>query len=200
MSEPKRCPWPKDDALYLAYHDEEWGVPEFDGRALYEKLMLDGFQAGLSGSPSCASARIFVRLFKGFDPHKVARFGEKDVARLLSDAGIIRHRGKIEARSRARRLISRLQDNGGSFAEFLWGAVDGKPRINRWRDGDRCPRKTPESLALSKALKARGFRFCGPTIVYAFNGRRWHGQRPLHHCFRHAACAKLAKALPKRRD
>ena len=192
-SEPTRCPWPGDDALYRAYHDEEWGVPEYDDRALYEKLVLDGFQAGLSWITILRKRENFRAAFKGFEPEKIARFTEKDVTRLLGDAGIIRHRGKIEAAIGSARAYLALQEEDGGFATFLWSFVDGKPRVNAWKAGDRIPAESEESIALSKALKARGFRFCGPTIVYAFMQAVGMVNDHYQHCFRHRECQALAK-------
>ena len=161
-----RCDWCGTDPLYVAYHDTEWGVPEYDDRALFEKLMLDGFQAGLAWITILRKRENFRAAFDGFDPSVVARYGEKDVARLLSDAGIVRHRGKIEATIGNAQAWLTIMD-GGSFSDFLWQHVDGEPRQNAFRSMAEVPAQTPESVALSKALKKAGFRFCGPTIVYA---------------------------------
>ena len=161
-----RCDWCGTDPLYVAYHDTEWGVPEYDDRALFEKLMLDGFQAGLAWITILRKRENFRAAFDGFDPSVVARYGEKDVARLLSDAGIVRHRGKIKATIGNAQAWLTIMD-GGSFSDFLWQHVDGEPRQNAFRSMAEVPAQTPESVALSKALKKAGFRFCGPTIVYA---------------------------------
>ena len=161
-----RCDWCGTDPLYVAYHDTEWGVPEYDDRALFEKLMLDGFQAGLAWITILRKRENFRAAFDGFDPSVVARYGEKDVTRLLSDAGIVRHRGKIEATIGNAQAWLTIMD-GGSFSDFLWQHVDGEPRQNAFRSMAEVPAQTPESVALSKALKKAGFRFCGPTIVYA---------------------------------
>jgi 3-methyladenine DNA glycosylase len=161
-----RCPWCGTDPLYVAYHDAEWGVPDYDGRALWEKLTLDGFQAGLAWITILRKRDAFRARFEGFDPERVARWGEAEIAAALGDAGIVRHRGKIEATVRGARPFL---DMGGAepFAALMWDAVGGAPRINRFTAMDEVPAETPESRALSKALKARGFSFCGPTIVYA---------------------------------
>ncbi|MDX5361061.1 MAG: DNA-3-methyladenine glycosylase I [Alphaproteobacteria bacterium] len=163
---PGRCPWCGDDPLYVAYHDTEWGVPERDGRALFEKLILDGFQAGLSWITILRKRDNFRRAFRGFDPEAIARWGEDDVTRLLADPGIVRHRGKIEATvGNARAWL----DLGGAepFARMMWETVDHAPRQNLPETIAQVPAETPESRDLSKRLKAAGFRFCGPTIVYA---------------------------------
>lgn len=162
-----RCTWCGNDPLYVAYHDEEWGVPEYDGRALFEKLILDGFQAGLSWYTILKKRPSFRTAFDGFDPHIIAKYGEEDVARLLGDAGIVRHRGKIEATIKGARAWIEIEENGG-FSPFLWDFVGGSPLVNHFESMADVPAETPLSLEISKALKAKGFRFCGPTIVYAF--------------------------------
>ncbi|MGV6800854.1 MAG: DNA-3-methyladenine glycosylase I [bacterium] len=165
----KRCSWvPADDELYCAYHDEEWGVPEYDSKALFEKLILDGFQAGLSWRTILYKRDNFRKAFKGFDPEIVAHFKEKDVTRLLGDAGIIRHRGKIEGAITNAKLWLEMRDNGEDFSEYLWNHVDGNPLVNKWKKMSEVPAKTTLSEDLSKDLKKRGFKFCGPTIIYAF--------------------------------
>ena len=165
MSKTKRrCAWAEGDPLMRAYHDEEWGVPEYDSRALWEKLMLDGFQAGLSWSIILRKREAFRKAFKNFKPEEVARFGEADVARLLEDAGIVRSRAKIEATIGGARAYLAMQAAGEDFSEFVWKMAGGKPIQNR---GD-VPSKTPLSEEFSKALKKRGFKFVGPVIVYAW--------------------------------
>jgi DNA-3-methyladenine glycosylase I len=146
------------------YHDREWGVPEHDSRALWEKLMLDGFQAGLSWSVILNKRAAFRKAFRGFDPEKVARFGKADVARLLEDAGIVRSRAKIEATIGGARSFLAMRDAGLDFSEFVWGLAGGKPIQNR----GPAPTQTPLSAEISKALRARGFKFVGPVIVYAW--------------------------------
>lgn len=161
-----RCPWCGDDPLYTAYHDTEWGVPEYDSRALFEKLMLDGFQAGLAWITILRKRDAFREAFAGFEPEVIAAWGEPEVARLLGNTGIVRHRGKIEAtigNARAWLDLSERQD----FSEFMWGFVDGAAVQNRFATMAEVPAQTATSLALSKALKKQGFKFCGPTIVYA---------------------------------
>ena len=164
-----RCAWanPKEP-LYLAYHDEEWGVPERDPRALWEKLVLDGFQAGLSWITILKKREAFRAAFAGFDPEKVARFGEADRARLLADAGIIRSRAKIDAAIAGARLYLDMRERGEDFSQFIWSFTDGRMLQNRWTEIGQVPAKSPEAEALSKALKAKGFKFTGPVIVYAF--------------------------------
>ena len=164
------CPWaPRDDAVYAAYHDTEWGVPERDDRALYEKLVLDGFQAGLSWRTILYKRDNFRAAFDGFEPQKIARYGEKDVARLLGDAGIVRSRLKIEAAiGGAKAWLALMEREPGGFSQWCWSFVGGAPIQNAWVTMDEVPTETAESRALSKALKAEGFKFCGPVIVYAF--------------------------------
>lgn len=165
----KRCGWvPADDELYCAYHDEEWGVPEYDSRALYEKLILDGFQAGLSWRTILYKRDNFRKAFKGFEPEKIARWGDKQVERLVQDAGIIRHRGKIEGAIKNARAYLQIEEEGQTFSDYLWNYMDGKPLQNRWKTQKEVPAATPLSETVSKDLKKRGFTFCGPTIVYAF--------------------------------
>jgi DNA-3-methyladenine glycosylase I len=162
------CSWPGTDALYRAYHDQEWGVPEYDSRALWEKLVLDGFQAGLSWITILRKRAAFRAAFDGFEPLVVARYGEADVARLLDDAGIVRSRAKIEATVAGARVYCDMQARGEDFSAFLWGLAGGKPVVNRYRSMADVPAQTPVSEEMSKALRARGFKFVGPVIVYAF--------------------------------
>ena len=165
MSEPKRC-WQTTDELYLAYHDEEWGRPVRDERGLLERLCLEGFQSGLSWLTILRKRENFRAAFAGFDPERVARFGDRDIARLLGNAGIVRHRGKIEAAIASARGALALREAGTPLEELVW---DHRPKRSRaapksMRD---LPPTTPESTALSKELKRAGFRFVGPTTVYA---------------------------------
>lgn len=163
----ERCRWCGTDPLYVAYHDTEWGVPERDPRALWEKLVLDGFQAGLSWITILKKRDNVRRAFDGFDPERVARWTETDIARALADPGIVRHRGKIEATVNGARHCLQIEQTG-SFSDLIWGFVDGRTRANRWsRIGD-VPTRTPESEAMTKELNRIGFRFCGPVITYAF--------------------------------
>lgn len=188
-----RCPWPKDDPLYLAYHDEEWGVPEFGDRALYEKLVLDGFQAGLSWITILRKRENFRRAFAGFEPAKVARFTPKKIEALMQDAGIVRNRAKVEGAVLSARAWLDVMEKGPGFSQLLWGFVDGRPQVNRFRSIAEVPAATDLSKAISKELAARGFKFCGPTIVYAFMQAVGMVNDHLVTCHRHAACAKLGK-------
>jgi DNA-3-methyladenine glycosylase I len=188
-----RCPWPKDDALYLAYHDEEWGVPEFDDRALYEKLVLDGFQAGLSWITILRKRENFRRAFDGFAPEKIARYTPKKVERLMGDAGIVRNRAKIEGAILSARGYLEVMEKGPGFAQLLWDFVDGKPKVNRFRTMAQVPAETAISRAMSKELLQRGFKFCGPTIVYAFMQAVGMVNDHLITCHRHAACQAFKK-------
>jgi DNA-3-methyladenine glycosylase I len=163
-----RCPWPGNDPVYVAYHDEEWGVPEWDDRALYEKLVLDGFQAGLSWITILRKRENFRRAFDDFDPAKVARYTPRRVERLMLDAGIVRNRMKIEGSIASARAWLEVMEKGPGFSNLLWEFVDGKPRINRRRRTSQIPAESEESRRMSKELAHRGFKFCGPTIVYAF--------------------------------
>ena len=162
-----RCAWCGTDPLYVAYHDDEWGVPEYDPRALWEKLVLDGFQAGLSWITILRKRDAFRDCFEGFDPARVARWGEPEIARALQNPGIIRHRGKIEGTIRSAQLFLEIE-SGEGFTPYLWGFVGGKPVQNGWTSMAQVPAATDESTAMSKALKKRGFNFCGPVICYAF--------------------------------
>ena len=159
-----RCAWAQNDELMRAYHDTEWGVPKRDSRVLWELLMLEGFQAGLSCITVLRKSEAFRKAFKGFDPAKVARFGEADVERLLQDPGIIRSRAKIQATIEAARIYLAMEKAGEDFASYLWGMVGGKPVRNE----GPVPAQTPLSVEMSKELKKRGFKFVGPVIVYAF--------------------------------
>ncbi|MBI5013024.1 MAG: DNA-3-methyladenine glycosylase I [Methylocystis sp.] len=163
----KRCPWPGVDPLYLDYHDNEWGRPERDGRALFEKLTLDGFQAGLSWITILRKREAFRAAFDGFDPAKIARFDQKRVAALMRNDAIVRNRAKIEGAVLSAQAWLEIEATTG-FSDYLWGFVDGRPIVNRWTRMSDAPTQTPLSERLSKDLKARGFKFCGPTIVYAF--------------------------------
>lgn len=162
-----RCGWVGVDPIYIAYHDEEWGVPEFDGRALFEKLALEGFQAGLSWITILRKRDAFRHAFAGFDPGVLTGWGEAEVTRLLADPGIVRHRGKIEATLDNARAWSEIEAREG-FSTFLWERVGAAPIQNGWRSDDDVPAETPLSRAISKDLRAEGFRFVGPTVVYAF--------------------------------
>lgn len=163
-----RCPWSEGDPLMEAYHDQEWGVPEHDSRALWEKLILDGFQAGLSWRTILHKRAAFREAFEGFEPGRVARYGARDVERLLRNPGIIRSRSKIEAAVGNARAYLDMQARGEDFAATLWGLAGGKTTRNRFREVSQVPAQSETSAEMAKALKARGFKFCGPVIVYAF--------------------------------
>ncbi|HVP83867.1 MAG TPA: DNA-3-methyladenine glycosylase I [Rhizomicrobium sp.] len=169
MTDKARCAWPGVDPLYVAYHDKEWGVPEYDDRALYEKLVLDGFQAGLSWITILRKRENFRKAFHGFQPEKIARYGKRDMERLLKNEGIIRSRAKIEAAINGAKLwLDIMEKETGGFRELIWKHVDGKPKINHFKSIKQVPAKTAMSEGLAKELKQRGFNFCGPVIVYAF--------------------------------
>jgi DNA-3-methyladenine glycosylase I len=164
----KRCGWvPEQDPLYVAYHDEEWGAPSHDDRHLFELLVLEGAQAGLSWKTILNKREGYRKAFAGFDPEAVARFGARDVERLVGDAGIVRHKGKIEAAIANAQGVLAVQEEAGSFDAYVWSFVGGSPIKNRFRSLAELPAQTAESNAMSKDLKRRGFRFVGPTTVYA---------------------------------
>ena len=185
-----RCPWCLSGPLYQTYHDTEWGVPERDARALWEKLILDGFQAGLSWITILKKRDNFRAAFADFRPETVASWGEPEVARLLTDAGIIRHRGKIEGTIRSARAWIAIEEQAG-FSQFLWNFLDGQPLQNRFSRG-QIPTQTATSVAMSKALKKAGFTFCGPTITYAFMQAVGMVNDHLVTCPRHDDVAALA--------
>jgi len=188
-----RCPWAGQDPLYVAYHDEEWGVPEYDDRALYEKLILDGFQAGLSWITILRKRDNFRRAFDDFAPERIARYGSKKIEALMQDAGIVRNRAKIEGAVSSARAYLEIMEKGPGFSELLWTFVDGHPKINRFRSRSQIPADTPVSRAMSKELASRGFKFVGPTIVYAFMQAVGMVNDHLVKCHRHAAVNALAR-------
>lgn len=194
MTESIRCPWPGADPLYVAYHDEEWGVPEFDSRALWEKLVLDGFQAGLSWITILKKREAFRAAFAGFDPERVARFDDADVARLMADPAIVRSGAKIDAAIASARTYLDLRERGREFAPWMWSHVEGRPLQNRWSDRTQVPAQTPLSVDISKALKAEGFKFVGPVIVYAWMQATGMVNDHLTDCFRHAEVCRMAQA------
>lgn len=163
----ERCGWCGTEPIYVDYHDNEWGVPEYDPRALWEKLVLDGFQAGLNWITILRKRDAFREEFEGFDPERIARWDAKNVENALQNPGIIRHRGKIEGTIRSAKLFLEIESAEG-FTPYLWGFVGGKPVQNGWTSMGQVPAATDESTAMSKALKKRGFTFCGPVICYAF--------------------------------
>lgn len=194
----KRCPWPKQDALYVAYHDEEWGVPEYDDRALYEKLTLDGFQAGLSWITILRKRENFRRAFDGFEPEKIARYPKRKIESLMQDASIVRNRAKIEGAVTSARAYLEIMEHGPGFANLLWGFLDGRPKLNNFRSTRQVPAETDISRKMSKELVGRGFKFVGPTIVYAFMQAVGMVNDHLMSCHRHAAVQKLAKDMKRR--
>jgi DNA-3-methyladenine glycosylase I len=187
-----RCPWPKLDPLYVRYHDEEWGVPEYDDRALYEKLMLDGFQAGLSWITILRKRENFRQAFDGFEPAKIARYTPRKVEKLMRNAGIVRNRMKIEGAILSARAYLEVMDKEEGFSRLLWSFVDGRPKVNHFRSTSQVPAETSVSRQISKELARRGFKFCGPTIVYAFMQAVGMVNDHVVSCHRHAALAKLA--------
>ena len=189
----KRCAWATQDPLYVAYHDEEWGVPEWDDRALYEKLMLDGFQAGLSWITILRKRDNFRRAFSYFDPERIARYTPKKVERLMQDAGIVRNRAKITGAVNSARAFLKIMDSGPGFSDMLWKHLDGKPKDNKFRERKQIPTESEISRAVSKELLSHGFKFVGPTIVYAFMQAVGMVNDHLTTCHRHATCAELAK-------
>jgi DNA-3-methyladenine glycosylase I len=182
----RRCSWPGEDPLYVAYHDTEWGVPEWDDRALFEKLLLDGFQAGLSWITILRKRENFRRAFDGFEPERIARWRPARLAKLMGNPGIIRNRAKIEGSVRNARAYLSLLDGKGSFARFLWQFVGGEPKVNHRRALREIPAETQESRAMSSALREAGFTFVGPTICYAFMQATGMVDDHLVACFRHS--------------
>ena len=190
-----RCPWAGiEDPLYARYHDEEWGVPHADEHRLFEKLVLEGFQAGLSWITILRKRDAFRRAFHAFDPVRIARYSERDVARLMADAGIVRNRMKIEATIDNAKAYLHLR-NTQTLASFLWEQAGGRPAANRFAAFGEVPAETEVSRRLSKALKKAGFRFVGPTTVYAFMQATGMVNDHLVGCPRHAVCAKLQRAF-----
>ena len=185
-----RCKWPGIDPVYVAYHDDEWGVPERDDQKLFEKLLLDGFQAGLSWITILRKRDNFRRAFDGFDPEKIARYTPAKVERLMNDAGIVRNRAKIEGAIDSAKAFLALRAEGIGFADFLWGFVGGKTKVNQVASTRDVLTESPESQAMSKALRDRGFRFVGPTICYAFMQAVGMVDDHLVSCFRHGAATK----------
>ena len=190
-----RCPWAGiQDPEYSRYHDEEWGVPHADDRLLFEKLVLEGFQSGLSWLTILRKRPAFRAAFHDFDTERIARYTDKDKARLMADAGIVRNRLKIEATIDNARAYLRLRDRT-SLAAFLWNHLDGKPIIHQRRSFKEVPAETELSKAISKALKKEGFRFVGPTTLYAFMQSSGFVNDHLVTCHRHAACATIQRAF-----
>ncbi|AYV45280.1 DNA-3-methyladenine glycosylase I [Caulobacter flavus] len=193
MTEIHRCTWRgmNGDPLYEAYHDTEWGVPEWDSRALWEKLVLDGFQAGLSWITILRKREAFRAAFADFDPEVVARFGEVDRARLMADAGIIRSNAKIDAAINGARIYLDMRERGEDFSAFLWNIVGDAPIQNAFTGMGDVPAQTPLAVDMAKALKAKGYKFCGPVIVYAFMQAVGMVNDHFVTCFRHDECKAL---------
>jgi DNA-3-methyladenine glycosylase I len=191
----ERCPWAGATGTeYARYHDEEWGVPMIDDRALFEKLTLEGFQAGLSWITILRKRENFRKAFHNFDAARIARFSERDIARLMNDEGIIRNRAKIEAAISNAKAYLALSERM-PFSRFIWGVIDGRPIINSLKSVKDAPTETDASKRMSKALKAEGFRFVGSTTLYAFMQSTGMVNDHVVSCFRHAPCAKLQKTL-----
>ncbi len=168
MMEKVRCGWVTEDPLYIRYHDEEWGVPVYDDRRLFEFLILEGAQAGLSWITILKKREAYREAFDGFDPHLIAAYDEEKVGQLLANPGIVRNQLKIRAAVKNARAFLQVREEFGSFRDYIWSFVDGKPIINHWRRLEEVPARTPLSDAMSKDLKKRGFSFVGSTICYAF--------------------------------
>jgi DNA-3-methyladenine glycosylase I len=199
-AELTRCPWTGiADSEYARYHDEEWGVPKTDDRALFEKIVLEGFQSGLSWLTILRKRDNFRRAFDNFDAARIARYKAKDIARLMADAGIVRNKLKIEATIDNARALLKLQERT-SLSTFLWGFLDGRPQINHHSSFKGIPAETPTSKALSKALKAEGFRFVGPTTVYAFMQASGMVNDHLVGCHRYEPCAELQRRFKISRE
>jgi DNA-3-methyladenine glycosylase I len=191
----RRCDWvPEGDPLYVAYHDEEWGVPSRDERHLFELLVLEGAQAGLSWATILRKREGYRRAFAGFDAEAVARFGERDVERLLADPGIVRNRLKIESAIANARAGLAVRDEHGTLADYLWSFVGGEPKRNAWRTLSEIPAETDESRAMSKDLKRRGFRFVGPTVCYAFMQAAGLVNDHVVDCFRYSELTAVVDA------
>ena len=188
-----RCPWAGNDPLYIAYHDEEWGVPQTDSRALFEKLVLEGFQAGLSWITILRKREAFRAAFDGFDPEKVAPYGEADRARLMADAGIIRSSAKIDAAIAGAQIFLAMRDRGEDFSQFCWSFTGGKPLQNAWTEVGQVPAQTELAVEVSRALKAKGFKFTGPVIVYAWMQAVGMVNDHLTCCFRHQPVKAMAR-------
>ena len=191
MREVERCGWCGSDPLYVGYHDREWGVPVHDDRVLYEFLVLEGAQAGLSWITILRKREAYRAAFQRFDPRKVARYGARDVKRLLGDAGIVRNRMKIESAIENARAFLAVQEEFGSFADYQWRFVDGRPIQNKWRTMKHVPPRTAVSDAFSKDLKQRGFGFVGSTIVYAHMQAVGMVNDHVVSCFRHKPVSRL---------
>ena len=180
-----RCDWAGNDPLMIAYHDEEWGVPAHDDRTLFEFLVLEGAQAGLSWRTVLRKRDRYRTVFRGFDPERVARFEREEIERVLSDPGIIRNRAKVESAVANARLVLEIREETGSFDSYIWRFTGGRSIVNRFRTISELPSRSPESEVMSRDLAGRGFRFVGPTICYAFMQAVGMVNDHLVHCFRH---------------
>jgi DNA-3-methyladenine glycosylase I len=189
----KRCDWCGTDELYVSYHDEEWGVPLYDDQALFEFLLLEGAQAGLAWITVLRKREGYRALFDGFDPGRVARYTDRRLEKILTDPRIIRNRLKVKSARQNARAFLVVQEEWGSFSDYIWHFVDGKPIQNRWRSMNQIPASTPLSDAISKDLKKRGFNFVGSTIVYAHMQATGMVNDHLTSCFRHRECKALAR-------
>ncbi len=194
-----RCPWPGEDPLYVAYHDTEWGVPEYDDRALFEKLILDGFQAGLSWITILRKRDNFRRAFDDFDPAKIARYDDAKVHALMNDAGIVRNRAKIVGTVNSAKSWLDIMEKGPGFSTLLWDFVGGTPKVNNFKTTASIPTSTPVSVKMSKELLSRGFKFVGPTIVYAFMEATGLVNDHLVSCHCHDSCGKAVKPARTRK-
>jgi DNA-3-methyladenine glycosylase I len=188
----ERCGWVGDDPMYRAYHDAEWGVPDYDSRALWEKLILEGFQAGLSWITILRKSESFREAFQGFDPDLIATWGVVEIEELLQNPGIVRHRGKVQATITNARVWQEIEGDQG-FARYLWSYVDHRPVQNAWTALSQVPAQTEISQAISKDLKKRGFKFCGPTITYAFMQAAGMVNDHLTTCPRHKKVAGMGR-------
>lgn len=191
--EKKRCAWSESDALMRQYHDEEWGVPQFDSRALWEILMLEGFQAGLAWITVLRKREAFRKAFRGFDPKKVARFDSKDVEKMLENPGIIRSRAKIEATIGGAKAFLKMQDEGVAFADWVWEMAGGQPIQNKIVRGGPIPASSPLAETFSKELKKKGFKFVGRVIVYAWMQAAGIVNDHAEDCFRRGYCARIRR-------
>jgi DNA-3-methyladenine glycosylase I len=198
--EPVRCPWAGSDPLSMTYHDEQWGVPVEDDRLLFEMLLLEGAQAGLSWITILRRREEYRRVFAAFDARRLAKWGERQKAAALADPGIIRNRLKVEAAVRNARAFLAVAEEHGSFSRYLWQQAGGKPRQNRWQEMREVPAETDESRALSRDLKRRGFSFVGPTIIYAFMQAVGLVNDHLVTCFRHRQLSGPPATTGRRRS
>ena len=194
MNDKPRCAWCLGDPLYLAYHDLEWGVPLHDDRGLFEFLVLETFQAGLSWLTILKKRDNFRRAFAGFDPKRVARFDGRDRRRLLADAGIVRNRLKVDAAIVNARVFLEVQAAHGSFDRWIWSFTDGRPVVNRWRELREVPAQTPLAATISREMRRLGFRFAGPVVVYSHMQATGMVNDHLVSCYRHAEIRRLAAA------